>query len=278
VKTLRYTLCDVFTERALAGNPLAVFTDARTLDSATMQALAREMNLSETTFVLPPERGGHAKVRIFTPSVELPFAGHPTLGTAFVLGGPLESLELRLELAAGIVPVRLEREAARIAFGWMTQPSATSLPVDNPAAIVDALGVAGRPLAVFGYQNGPAFVYVELASDGAVSALAPNLSLLAQITQGGVYAFFFDGKLCRARCFAPGAGVAEDPATGSAVGPLALHLQRAGRLAPSAVLRVEQGIEIGRPSTLYARIGDGAEPSIEVGGCAKIVARGQFVI
>jgi len=278
VKTLRYTLCDVFTERALAGNPLAVFTDARTLDSATMQALAREMNLSETTFVLPPERGGHAKVRIFTPSVELPFAGHPTLGTAFVLGGPLESLELRLELAAGIVLVRLEREAARIAFGWMTQPNATSLPIENPAAIVDALGVAGRPLAVFGYQNGPEFVYVELASDGAVSALAPNLSLLGQITKAGVYAFFFDGKLCRARCFAPGAGVAEDPATGSAVGPLALHLRRAGRLAPDAVLRVEQGIEIGRPSTLYARIGEGAEPSIEVGGCAKIVARGQFVI
>jgi trans-2,3-dihydro-3-hydroxyanthranilate isomerase len=243
-----------------------------------MQALAREMNLSETTFVLPPERGGHARVRIFTPSVELPFAGHPTLGTAFVLGGPLESLELRLELAAGIVPVRLEREAARIAFGWMTQPSATSLPVENAAAVVEALGVVGRPLAVFGYQNGPEFVYVELASDGAVSALAPNLSLLGQTTQAGVYAFFFDGKLCRARCFAPGAGVAEDPATGSAVGPLALHLRRAGRLAPDAVLRVEQGIEIGRPSTLYARIGDGPVPSIEVGGCAKIVARGQFVI
>lgn len=278
MKTLRYTLCDVFTERALAGNPLAVFTDARTLDSATMQALAREMNLSETTFVLPPERGGHAKVRIFTPSVELPFAGHPVLGTAFVLGGPLESLELRLELTAGIVPVRLEREAARIAFGWMTQPSATPLPVENPAAIVEALGVAGRPLEVFGYQNGPEFVYVELASDGAVSALAPQLSLLGQTTEAVVYAFAFDGKLCRARCFAPAKGVSEDPATGSAVGPLALHLRRAGRFAPDAVLRVEQGIELGRPSTLYARIGDGAEPSIEVGGCAKIVARGQFVI
>lgn len=278
MRTLRYTLCDVFTERALAGNPLAVFTDARTLDSATMQALAREMNLSETTFVLPPERGGHARVRIFTPSVELPFAGHPTLGTAFVLAGPLESLELRLELAAGIVPVKLEREAARIAFGWMTQPNASALPVENEAAVVDALGVPGRALAVFGYQNGPEHVYVELASEGAVSALAPNLSLLGHITKAGVYAFFFDGKLCRARCFVPGKGVSEDPATGSAVGPLALHLRRSGRLAPEAVLRVEQGIEIGRPSTLYARIGEGAEPSIEVGGCAKIVARGQFVI
>jgi trans-2,3-dihydro-3-hydroxyanthranilate isomerase len=278
VKTLRYTLCDVFTERALAGNPLAVFTDARSLDSATMQALAREMNLSETVFVLPPERGGHAKLRIFTPGVELPFAGHPTLGAAFVLGGPLESVELRLELAAGVVPVRLEREAARIGFGWMTQPNATSLSVQNEAAVVDALGVADRPLAVFGYQNGPEHLYVELASEGAVSALSPNLSLLGRTTPAGVYAFFFDGTRCRARCFVPGKGVSEDPATGSAVGPLALHLRRAGRLADGAVLRVEQGIEMGRPSTLYARIGDGAAPSIEVGGCAKIVARGQFVL
>jgi trans-2,3-dihydro-3-hydroxyanthranilate isomerase len=278
VKTLRYTLCDVFTERALAGNPLAVFTDARSLDSATMQALAREMNLSETVFVLPPERGGHAKLRIFTPGVELPFAGHPTLGAAFVLGGPLESVELRLELAAGVVPVRLEREAARIGFGWMTQPNATSLSVQNEAAVVDALGVADRPLAVFGYQNGPEHLYVELASEGAVSALSPNLSLLGRTTPAGVYAFFFDGTRCRARCFVPGKGVSEDPATGSAVGPLALHLRRAGRLAEGAVLRVEQGIEMGRPSTLYARIGDGAAPSIEVGGCAKIVARGQFVL
>jgi trans-2,3-dihydro-3-hydroxyanthranilate isomerase len=278
VKTLRYTLCDVFTERPLAGNPLAVFTDARTLDGATMQALAREMNLSETTFVLPPERGGHARVRIFTPSVELPFAGHPTLGTAFVLGGPLETPELRLELAAGIVHVRLEREAARIAFGWMTQPDASPLPVENESAIVEALGVPGHPLAVFGYQNGPQHLFVELAAEGAVSALAPNLSLLARTTKAGVFAFYYDGKACRARCFVPGLGVAEDPATGSAVGPLALHLRRAGRFAPDAVLRVEQGIEMGRPSTLYARIGEGAVPSIEVGGSARVVARGQFVI
>jgi trans-2,3-dihydro-3-hydroxyanthranilate isomerase len=131
---------------------------------------------------------------------------------------------------------------------------------------------------VFGYQNGPEHLYVELASENAVSALAPNLSLLGRSTQAGVYAFFFDGTRCRARCFVPGKGVSEDPATGSAVGPLALHLRRAGRLAEGAVLRVEQGIELGRPSTLYARIGEGAVPSIEVGGCAKIVARGQFVI
>jgi trans-2,3-dihydro-3-hydroxyanthranilate isomerase len=160
----------------------------------------------------------------------------------------------------------------------MLQPNAEPLPIENEAAVVDALGVQGRPLVVFGYRNGPEHIYVELASEGAVSALEPNLSLLARTTKAGVYAFFYDGKACRARCFVPGKGVSEDPATGSAVGPLALHLRRTGRLAAGAVLRVEQGIELGRPSTLYARIGDGPVPSIEVGGCAKIVARGQFVI
>jgi trans-2,3-dihydro-3-hydroxyanthranilate isomerase len=283
VKILRYALCDVFTDRPLAGNPLAVFTDGRGIDPVTMQALAREMNLSETTFVLPPERGGHARVRIFTPWVELPFAGHPTLGTAFVLGGPLQSADLRLELQAGIVPVRLEREGARIAFGWMTQPNATPLDVAGEAEILQALEVKTGSAALFSYQNGPEHVYVELASEGAVSALAPNLARLAHATKAGVFVYFFDGKLCRARCFVPGsiaagAGVAEDPATGSAVGPLALHLTRSGRLAAGEVLRVEQGVEMGRPSTLYARIGDGDVPSIEVGGCARVVARGQFML
>jgi trans-2,3-dihydro-3-hydroxyanthranilate isomerase len=278
VKTLRYALCDVFTERPLAGNPLAVFTDARSLDLATMQALAREMNLSETAFVLPPERGGHAKVRIFTPQVELPFAGHPTLGTAFVLGGPLQSTELRLELAAGIVTVRLEREGARISFGWMTQPPASPIEVPASSRILEALDVPSGTASVFGYENGPEHVYVELASEGAVSALTPNLSSLARATKSGVFAFYFDGRLCRARCFVPGAGIAEDPATGSAVGPLALHLTRHDRLAGDQVLRVEQGVEMGRPSTLYARIGRGEPRSIEVGGSARVVARGQFAL
>jgi trans-2,3-dihydro-3-hydroxyanthranilate isomerase len=278
VKTLRYTLCDVFTERPLAGNPLAVFTDARGLDAATMLALAREMNLSETAFVFPPERGGHARLRIFTPQVELSFAGHPTLGTAFVLGGPMQSIELKLELAVGIVPVRLEREAARISFGWMTQPGAERFEVEDEGLILEALGPEGRALSVFGYRNGPEHVFVELSSEGAVSALTPNFSALARATKAGVYAFFFDGKRCRARCFVPGKGVPEDPATGSSAGPLALHLARARRLAKGDVLRIDQGVEMGRPSTLYARIGEGDTPSIEVGGCARIVARGQFLI
>src|SRR5919109_1150272 len=118
----RYVVADVFTDTPLAGNQLAVFTDARETPEGLLQRLARELNFSETVFVSPPAAGGHARMRIFTPTTEVPFAGHPTLGTAFVLGGPLQLTEIRLETGAGIVPVRLEREGPRIVFGWMTQP------------------------------------------------------------------------------------------------------------------------------------------------------------
>src|SRR5882724_5680738 len=122
VPTLRYVVADVFTDVPLAGNQLAVFTDGRDADDETMQKLARELNLSETVFVFPAEAGGHARIRIFTPGLELPFAGHPTLGTAFVLAAPLQLEEIRLETLKGIVPVRLEREENRIVFGRMVQP------------------------------------------------------------------------------------------------------------------------------------------------------------
>jgi len=116
MRRFRYVVCDVFTDTPLAGNQLAVFTDARDLDELTMQALAREMNFSETVFVLPPQaEGADVRIRIFTPGAELPFAGHPTLGAAFVLGGPLQKVVIRLETRAGVVPVELEREGARIA-------------------------------------------------------------------------------------------------------------------------------------------------------------------
>jgi len=122
VPTLRYVVADVFTDVPLVGNQLAVFTDGRDVDDETMQKLAREMNFSETVFVLPPEAGGHARIRIITPAVELPFAGHPVLGSAFVLGMPLQLGEIHLETGAGIIPVALEREGASIVFGRMQQP------------------------------------------------------------------------------------------------------------------------------------------------------------
>src|SRR5213080_1984390 len=151
--TLRYVVADVFTDTALTGNQLAVFTDAREVDDETMQKLAREMNFSETVFVLPPENGGHARIRIFTPSNELPFAGHPVLGSAFVLAAPLQLGEIRLETASGIVAVTLEREGPRITFGRMTQPLPTVSAEPAAAAIVAALGGVKPVLPVERYVN-----------------------------------------------------------------------------------------------------------------------------
>jgi trans-2,3-dihydro-3-hydroxyanthranilate isomerase len=123
VRRFRYVVADVFTDTPLTGNQLAVFTDARDLDSLTMQALAKEMNFAESVFVLRPQvEDADVRIRIFTPANELPFAGHPTLGAAFVLGGPLQKIVLRIETGAGVVPVELEREGPKIVFGWMDQP------------------------------------------------------------------------------------------------------------------------------------------------------------
>lgn len=278
VLTLRYVICDVFTEQPLEGNPLCVFTDARALHPERMQALARELNLSETTFVLPPEQGGHARVRIFTPDRELPFAGHPTLGTAFVLGGPMEIPELRLELNVGIIPVRLEREGARVSFGWMTQPTAKPIAGPDQRAVLDALGLRSGAVTWQAYDNGPRHLCVGVASAATVSELRPDFSALGRACEYGVGVFHFDGKACKARYFAPALGVNEDPATGSFAGPLALQLLRDGRLPAGETLRIEQGAEVKRPSTLFARISAGPEPRVEVGGSARVVARGQFVL
>src|SRR5207253_4635413 len=136
------------------GNQLAVFTDGRELADETMQALAREMNFSETVFVLPPEADGHARIRIFTPASELPFAGHPILGTAFVLAQPLQLEEIRLETGSGVVPVRLEREGARIIFGRMAQPIPTWQHYADEAGLLAAVGVERSELPIDVCDNG----------------------------------------------------------------------------------------------------------------------------
>src|SRR5919109_5592979 len=135
--TFRYVVCDVFTDRPLEGNQLAVFTDARRLGEELLQPLAREINYSETVFVLPPEDGGHARMRIFTPATELPFAGHPTLGTAFVLAAPLQLGVIVLETRNGNVRVELTRdESGRIVFGRMEQPLPAIEAHPDPAALL----------------------------------------------------------------------------------------------------------------------------------------------
>ena len=276
----RYVVCDVFTDRPLAGNQLAVFTDAREIPEYDLQQLAREMNFSETTFVYPPEADGHVKMRIFTPGVELPFAGHPTLGTAFVLGGPLQLGEIRIETGRGTIAVRLEREGARIVFGRMEQPIPELSRVEDPSAILAAVGAERVELPVERCDLGPGHVYLALDSPETVRALRPNADALGAATPDGVNCFARDGDRWKTRMFAPEHGVAEDAATGSAAGPLAVFLARHGLIDYGEEIEISQGAEIGRPSKLYARVDgeDGRIDRVLVGGSAVLVARGEFTL
>jgi trans-2,3-dihydro-3-hydroxyanthranilate isomerase len=281
VRHLRYVVADVFTDTPLAGNPLAVFTDARDLDSLTMQALARELKLSETVFVLPPQApDADIRLRIFTPATELPFAGHPVLGTAFVLGGPLQKMVLRFETGAGVVPVELQREGAAIRFAWMDQPLPGWRPFGRGDELLAVLGVERSGLPVEVYDLGPGHVYVELESPEAVAGLAPDLGALERVSRPCVNCFARTDGGWRTRVFCPAFGVPEDPATGSAAGPLAVHLLRHGRIASGEEIVITQGVEIGRPSTLYASAA-GTPDDVDrvlVGGSAVLVARGEFRI
>lgn len=276
MNTYRYVIADVFTDTPLAGNQLAVFTDARGLDDAAMQALALEVGFSETVFVFPPEAGGNVRIRIFTPYFELPFAGHPTLGTAFVLGAPLQLGVITLETGAGNVPVALERdESGRIIFGRMEQPVPAVEPFAATAELCEALGVAGSELPVELYDNGATHLFVAVGSEVEVGALQPNLAAVVEFGVTGVSCFAGAGDRWTTRMFWAGG---EDAATGSAAGPLACHLARHGRIAWGDEIVIAQGAAIGRPSTLYARAdgGDGLIDRVEVGGQAVTVARGEF--
>jgi trans-2,3-dihydro-3-hydroxyanthranilate isomerase len=279
VGTYRYVVADVFTDTPLAGNAVAVLTDARELPEEQLQPLARELNLSETVFVYAAEGDGHARIRIFTPAAELPFAGHPILGTAFVLAAPLQLQEIKLETGAGVVPVRLEREGPRIVFGWMSQPVPTIEPFAKEAEVLAALGVERSQLPVELYDNGIRHVYVALGSENEVAALRPDLGALAGFDAVlGFNCFAGTGYRWKTRMFAPGGGVPEDPATGSAAGPLAVHLARHGRIAFGDEIQISQGAELKRPSTLHARAEGTADgvTRVEVGGSAVVVARGEF--
>jgi trans-2,3-dihydro-3-hydroxyanthranilate isomerase len=279
VAGFRFVVVDVFTDVPLAGNQLAVFTDAREIPEETLQLLAREIGFSETVYVLPADDpGADVRIRIFTPGRELPFAGHPTLGAAFVLGGPLQKIVIRLQTGGGVVPVELEREGPRIVFGWMEQPIPPWSPVEDASAILAAIGVERSGLPVERYELGPGHVYLELDSPQAVAELRPDFIALEAATSDGANCFARDGARWKLRMFLPSGGVVEDAATGSAAGPLALHLARHGRIAFGDEIQIKQGAEIGRPSTLYARA-EGSADRIErvlVGGCAVTVARGEF--
>lgn len=282
-----YTIVDVFTRTPLAGNQLAVFTEGESVPSRLMLAAARELHLSETAFVLPGDDEADAAIRIFTTFHELPFGGHPVLGAAFVIGAERELATVRLRtMGAGVVPVSLTREHGEIVYGEMEQPLPTVRAFEREHELLEALGASRPVLPLEIYRNGPMHVMVGLADPEQVAALEPDMSALARLGPIGIGCFApLDAEAgpgehtrVKLRIFGPGAGINEDPATGSAAGPLALHLARHGWYTPGNTLTITQGDEIRRPSELFARIdGPAAQPiRIAVGGCAVLVARGHF--
>jgi trans-2,3-dihydro-3-hydroxyanthranilate isomerase len=277
--TRPYVLVDVFTETPLEGNQLAVVTDARDVPEREMQRLAAELKLSETVFMLPPREGGDVSIRIFTPQAELPFAGHPVLGCAIVVGRALERGDVTLETRVGAVSVALRRERGKADFGRMQQPIPTWEPYERERELLEALGVQRSGLPVELYCNGPRHVYVALDSEQAVAGLEPDMRALAMLGEMGASCFAGSGRRWKTRMFAPALGVPEDPATGSAAGPLAVHLSRHGRIGFGEQIEIRQGDELDRPSLLRASAAGSAAgiERVEVGGSAVIVGRGELL-
>ena len=302
MRRLHYHRVDVFTDRAFGGNPLAVFTNGRGVEAETMQAIAKEFNLSETTFVLPPVNPSHDwRVRIFTPGRELPMAGHPTVGTSFVLAREHmirrhpEETTITLEEGVGPVPVRIKFEGGEPAFAEMSQPLPTFGPrLSDARAIAAMLSLGARdldeslPFEVV--SCGVPFLYVPLRSLDAARRARPRADLM-ESTLGGVVppeVFLFtrevehEGSTVHSRMFAPGLGVPEDPATGAASGPLGCYLVRYGLVAcdTSAEIVSEQGIEMGRPSFIKIRIERDGEriTAVKVGGECHFMGEGFIEI
>jgi trans-2,3-dihydro-3-hydroxyanthranilate isomerase len=283
VTSIPFRLVDVFTDRALAGNQLCVCPDGPELDAIQMQAIAAEIRFSETTFVTGIEHDRYA-MRIFTPGRELPFAGHPTLGTAFVLAseGRIEANATQVT-KAGEVPVELDVAGG---MGWMQQLPPVFEAEANPADAAAAASLpaeamaASTPVVV---STGVGHLMAQALDDDAVAAARPGNPRLADVmaatSSGGLYLFAFDpqARTVHARLFSSGFGIDEDPATGSAAGPLGAYLvERLG--AEPGRFTIRQGIEMGRPSTILVDVERNPEGgvSVRVGGGVVIVGRGQF--
>lgn len=282
-----YTILDVFTDTPLAGNQLAVFTEGEAIPSRLMLAAARELHLSDTVFMLPGDDQADATIRIFTTFHELPFAGHAVLGVAFIVGDQQDLATVRLRTTgAGIVPVRLSREHGEIIYGEMENPLPTVRAFEREQELLAALGASRPVLPLEIYSNGPLHVMVGLSDPEQLAALEPDMVALARLGPIGIGCFApldqdagpGEHTRVKLRVFGPGAGISEDPATGSAAGPLALHLARHGWYTPGSTLTITQGVEIRRPSELTVRLeGTVEHPSvIAVGGSAVVVARGHF--
>ena len=303
-----FVTCDVFTDRPFTGNQLLVVPDARGLTSAQMQAIAREINYSESTFVLPPKRPSHAYLqRTFVPVKEIPYAGHPTVGTAVVMaalgkvasGAPDGVHPITIEVGFGPLALELLKADGRVSRVRMEQGEPVwKEPVagdDVKGQIAAALGVPfdtlhpSLPLQAVGTGN--TFLMVPLASVSSVSAAMADTRMLNHVEKElsvlGLFFFAFDETSgrprVRARMFAPGAGVPEDPATGSAAGPLGVYLALHGAV-PGGVAEgrgrftIDQGAEMGRPSELEVTVlvENGRPTGVRVEGSAVVMMRGEL--
>lgn len=299
-KRYHFLQADVFTNTPFGGNQLAVFTDARGLSTQEMQSLAREMNYSESTFILPPELPGAAKrVRIFTPGVELPVAGHPTIGTTYVLAQkgdiPLtgDLTQATLQLNIGPMLVDIESKNGEVQFAWMThRPPEFGVVRDDRERIANALGITAADLIdslpAQICSTGVPFLFVPIRSLEAIGKCRPNQGALRALFEGEpnmVYMFTPEttspARQIHSRMFAPHvADIPEDPATGVAAGPMGAYAARYNVLPRQPEMRfvIEQGIEMGRPSFISVEVKTDGEAitNIRIGGQAVIVGEGEI--
>lgn len=293
---------DVFTDRRFEGNQLAVFPDARGVPAELMQTIAREMNFSESTFILPPESSDtDVRMRIFTPGRELPMAGHPTIGSTFALAhlGVIAPGREAFVFGLGVGPTRVELSWAgdALSFAWMDQrPPDYRPPASPPSDVIAAVGldpaaVDATGLPVEEISCGTPFIFVPVATRAAVDAAEPDMARMKRLQSAfgshhrSVFIFSTEpmdaGVTAYSRMFAPGLGVAEDPATGGASGPLGSYLVKHG-LVPRERARDMvslQGVKMGRPSRIHMRITQdaaGAITRVQVGGTAVRVGQGTL--
>lgn len=293
----QYHTCDVFTRHRFGGNPLAVVPDARGLDTASMQALAREFNYSETAFVFPARHGHTRQLRIFTPRIEVPFAGHPSVGTAFMLAALGEIVladhvaTVTFEEHAGLVPVRIERDAHGHLYCELTAPAPLALGPEVPVAILaDAIGLGPADIVITGHPPqvasvGLPFALVEIATRSALARACANLTAFRALQARGITpdihlytrdAGEFD---LHTRMFAPLDGVPEDPATGSANSALVALLANLDETSSGQQQwRIAQGEDMGRFSELIGRVdkSGGEITAVRIGGYCVRVLDGSF--
>lgn len=295
----QYFVCDVFTETRFGGNPLAVLPNAEGLTSEQMQAIAKEFNLSESSFVFPAENGNTRKVRIFTPATEVPFAGHPNVGTAFTLasigefGELSDMIEIVFEEQAGLVGITIRNEPGKAIWAELKAPEKLSLGSEVPVELVaDALCLNQSDIKTTTHQPkvasvGLAFLIVEVVSQSALEKAQINVGALNSIVDLGVnpYIHFYfksdDDFDIHTRMFAPLDGVPEDPATGSANCALAgLLCHHAEQSEGDFSWRISQGVEMGRPSILDARAtkNSGQVDNVWIAGRCVMVAQGTIEV